>query len=97
MTALAQIVTQQKDDVLLVPVKAIKTSGRDRTVQVVLPSGLTETRKVTIGLSDGQNTEITEGLSLGEKVLLPATTSSAARTGSTTQQPAKMPAGIPRF
>ncbi len=92
MTALAMIVTQQRSDVLVVPNKAIKTSGQNKTVQVVLPSGGVETRKVTTGISDGVNTEITDGLSEGEKVLIPATTSTAGRSSQSTQQQLR---GIP--
>ena len=56
---------------IIVPSKAV-TTVRGRSYVDVLPeSGEIETRKVTIGSSDGRNTIISEGLAAGEKVVLP--------------------------
>ena len=79
MTASAQVVYQQKDNVLLVPNRAIKTQGGKRTVQVVLPDGTTETRTVQTGMSGEQSTEVASGLEEGEKVLIPTTTTSTSQ------------------
>lgn len=45
-------------------------SRRQTYVTVVTPDGKEEERQVTIGISDGDKTEITEGLAVGETVLL---------------------------
>ncbi len=73
MTATAQIVTQQRNNVLVVPNRAIKTQGRNRTVQVLLPNGTTETRTIQTGLTGDASTEVTGGLQEGDKVVIPTT------------------------
>ncbi|GAF89438.1 unnamed protein product, partial [marine sediment metagenome] len=61
-------------NVLLVPNSAIIGSGRQIYVKVVSPDGVIEDRLVTTGISNWQYTEIIEGLSEGEKVVIPETT-----------------------
>lgn len=58
---------------IVVPAKAV-TTVRDRSY-IDLPGqdGEVETRRVTIGLSDGRNTVVTEGLEEGETVYLQGT------------------------
>jgi HlyD family secretion protein len=71
MTTNVQIVSAQKDDVLIVPTQAISRKDRRTTVAtVVLPGGRTEERAVTTGLSDGDNYEIVDGLKEGDKVVI---------------------------
>jgi macrolide-specific efflux system membrane fusion protein len=60
----------QRDDVLVVPQRALHRSGDGTTVTVVTPTGVS-LRAVTVGLSDGQVAEITSGLEAGDVVLLP--------------------------
>ncbi|MDP2662571.1 MAG: efflux RND transporter periplasmic adaptor subunit, partial [Dehalococcoidia bacterium] len=74
MTASATIVTKQVDNALLVPNRAIKTQGRNKTVQALLPDGTTETRTIQTGMTGDTNTEVTGGLQEGEKVVIPTTT-----------------------
>jgi macrolide-specific efflux system membrane fusion protein len=76
MTATAQIVTDQHDDVVLVANKAVTRSGSSKVVQVVTANG-TESRAVQTGLSNDQNTEITSGLSDGDTVVVSSTTTTA--------------------
>ena len=76
MTATAQIVTDQHDDAVLVPNKAVTRSGSSRVVQVVTSNG-TESRSVQVGLSNDSYTEITSGLSDGETVAVSGTTTTA--------------------
>src|SRR5207248_7905528 len=76
MTATAQIVSDQHDDVVLIPNKALARSGSTRTVQVVTAAG-TESRTVQVGLANDQNTEVTSGLDEGETVVVLSTTTSA--------------------
>lgn len=77
MTATAQIVTQQKDNILLVPNRAIRTQGRTRTAQVLLPNGTTETQTIQTGMSGDQTTEVTSGLQEGDRVVIPTTTTTS--------------------
>ncbi len=74
MTASATIVTQQVNNALLVANRAIKTQGRNKTVQVLLPDGTTETRTIQTGMTGDANSEVTSGLQEGEKVVIPAAT-----------------------
>lgn len=80
LTANVAIVTQQRSDVLLVPNRALRRSGRTQVVEV-LANGKTETRPVTTGLGNDQVTEVVDGLSEGETVLIPATTTTQPRVG----------------
>ncbi|HET7769669.1 MAG TPA: HlyD family efflux transporter periplasmic adaptor subunit [Chloroflexota bacterium] len=73
LTAAAVITIQQRENVIAVPTRAIKTSGADRSVEVVLPNGATESRAVKVGLAGDQLTEVLEGLAEGEKVFVPST------------------------
>lgn len=73
MTASAQIVYQQKDNALVVPNRALRSQGRTRTVQVLLPTGTTETRTVQTGMTGDQSTEIVSGLQEGDRVVIPTT------------------------
>jgi multidrug efflux pump subunit AcrA (membrane-fusion protein) len=71
MTTNCQIVSAQKDDVLIVPTQAVTRKDRRTTVAtVVLPGGKQEERTVTTGLSDGDNYEITDGLAEGDTVVV---------------------------
>jgi HlyD family secretion protein len=77
MTVTVSIIVEQRNDVLLVPNGAITTQGGQSYVQVMLADGTIEERVVTTGISDWQYTEVTEGLSEGEQVIVQQTTSSA--------------------
>jgi HlyD family secretion protein len=80
LSATVTIVIQQKDNVLLVPNRAITRLSGTATVQVMKDT-LTEVRMVKTGLSDSSNTEITEGLSNGEQVLVKTNTASSNQFG----------------
>ena len=80
MTATAEIVYAQTEDVLMVPNRALTRQGRDRTVQVISASG-PETRKVETGMSNDQSTEVTSGLQEGDELVMPATAVRAAVPG----------------
>jgi RND family efflux transporter MFP subunit len=71
MSATAEIIIERHDDVLLIPNRAIRGTSENPKV-VVLVDGQQEDREITLGLSDGINTEILSGLEEGEKVVLPA-------------------------
>jgi RND family efflux transporter MFP subunit len=71
MSATAEIIIERRDDVLFIPNRAIRGTLENPTV-VVLVDGQQEERQITLGLSDGINTEVLSGLEEGEEVVLPA-------------------------
>lgn len=80
MTVDVSILTAERKDVLLVPDAAIDRSGGETHVEVLTdPKGEPERRKVEVGVTDWQLTEIKSGLQVGETVVLP---SAAAATGT---------------
>jgi len=62
---------------LLVPNRAITTSGGKNTVQLVTGSTVTA-QVVTTGLSDSTNTEITSGLNEGDTVQVKSSSTSSS-------------------
>lgn len=74
MTANVNIIVAERNNVVLVPNRALTTKNRVRSVQVEKPDGTVETRTVKTGLNDDQSTEILEGLTEGDKIVLPSTT-----------------------
>jgi HlyD family secretion protein len=70
LTVTVSIIIQSESDVLLVPNGAITTRGRQTYVQVMSADGTTQERAVTTGISNWQYTEVTEGLSEGEQVVV---------------------------
>lgn len=77
MTASASIVYLRRDNVLVVPNRALRAQGRDRVVDVLL-DGVAQARVVTVGAADQQYTEIVAGLKEGEQVAIPATATTTA-------------------
>jgi RND family efflux transporter MFP subunit len=71
MSATAEVIIESRDDVLLIPNRYIRGSLQNPMV-VVLVDGQQEEREITLGLTDGINTEVLSGLQEGEKVVLPA-------------------------
>lgn len=71
MTATAEIIIERRDDVLVIPNRAIRGTLANPKV-VVLVDGKEQERDVTLGLSDGINTEVLSGLEEGDNVVLPA-------------------------
>jgi len=72
----------RRDNVLLVPSRAIRSQGRSRVVEVMV-DGKRETRTVSAGMSNDQSTEVTDGLREGDLVVIPATTTAAPRVPQT--------------
>jgi RND family efflux transporter MFP subunit len=72
MTANVRITAVEKNDVLLLPVNAVVRKRQERIVSVRKADGASEERTVKTGSSDGEMIEIAEGLSEGEKVVMPA-------------------------
>jgi RND family efflux transporter MFP subunit len=70
MSATAEVIIERRDDVLVIPNRAIwGTLANPKAV--VLVDGQQEEREITLGLTDGINTEVLSGLEEGEKVILP--------------------------
>lgn len=57
------------EDVLVVPITAVEGASGTGNVYFVLPDGSTEVREVKLGLNDGVNVEVTEGLAEGDVIL----------------------------
>jgi multidrug efflux pump subunit AcrA (membrane-fusion protein) len=80
LSATVNIPIQQKENVLVVPSRAISRQGQTSTVQVV-SGATTESRTVKTGLSDASNTEITEGLKEGDQISIVTTSSTRTNFG----------------
>jgi HlyD family secretion protein len=75
MSTDADIITSERDSVLLVPDRAVKQDSQGNTVVEVKVNGQFQQRKVITGISDGIDTEIVQGLNEGDVVLVGGTTS----------------------
>jgi RND family efflux transporter MFP subunit len=71
MSATAEVIIESRDHVLSIPNRYIRGSLQNPMV-VVLVDGQQEEREITLGLSNGINTEVLSGLQEGEEVVLPA-------------------------
>jgi HlyD family secretion protein len=72
MTATVDIVVARKENALVVPNRAVKRGTAGRYQVEVVQGGKAQTRAVTIGLSNDTVTEIVEGVSEGEEVVVSA-------------------------
>lgn len=84
MTVTANIITNTKDNVLLVPIAAIQTSTTGDTSVQVMKNGQPTQVNVTVGLESATQAEITAGLSLGDTVVTGTTGGTKAATVSNT-------------
>ena len=73
MTANVSIVVQQRDNILLVPNRAVKTSGKQKIV-TVLKDGKQTQVNLTLGMSGDTQSEVTSGLNEGDLVVIQTTT-----------------------
>jgi len=62
------ITLAQRDNVLIIPVRAVNYQEGLPGVQVKAPAGI-ESRKIRLGAQDGLNVEVVEGLGEGERVV----------------------------
>jgi multidrug efflux pump subunit AcrA (membrane-fusion protein) len=69
LTAQIVIAGGVAENVLTVPTTAVEGIAESGNVYFVLPDGSTELRPVTLGLNDGFNVEVKEGLAEGDLVL----------------------------
>jgi macrolide-specific efflux system membrane fusion protein len=71
MTATAEVIIERRDNVLFIPNRVLRGTWEDPKVLVYV-DGQQEEREVTLGLTNGINTEVLSGLEEGEEVVLPA-------------------------
>jgi RND family efflux transporter MFP subunit len=77
LTASATITIDEKNDVLVVPLRAVRRQGREQVVQVVEVSGedgKSAPRPVKTGVQNDQFVEITDGLQEGDQLMIQGTT-----------------------
>jgi RND family efflux transporter MFP subunit len=80
LTATANITVLRKDNVIVVPNRAIRVAKNVRSV-LVLSDGVRVEKQVTVGMSNDQYTEITAGLSEGEQVIIVTTATNQPLAG----------------
>ncbi|MCL8027073.1 efflux RND transporter periplasmic adaptor subunit [Nocardioides bruguierae] len=96
-SATMEIIVSQRTDVLTVDSTALTTEG-DATYVTVLVDGVEEQREVTVGETYGRSTEITDGLSEGDEVVVQgftAPTGSGDDSGQQGQMPDMSGGGMP--
>ena len=82
LTASITVLTHEKTNVLMIPLRALRFQPEEETVEIVVQAGTAgrksvwiqtaeglKSKNVLTGISDGINTEVTEGLQTGEKVI----------------------------
>jgi len=82
LSVTVNILKDTQKNVLLIPNRAITRQGTVTSVQVLNTTGVIETRTVQVGTSDNRNTEVTQGLSEGDKVILQNAATRAATPAS---------------
>jgi RND family efflux transporter MFP subunit len=71
MSATAEVIIERRDNVLVIPNKAIQGTRANPWVEVYTDGQIVK-REISLGLSDGTNTQVLSGLEEGENVVLPA-------------------------
>jgi RND family efflux transporter MFP subunit len=97
LTVTVSIWLDERNNVLLVPNKAITSQGGKPYVQVVAAAGVTEERVVQTGISDWQYTEVTSGLNEGEQVAVPQGSTTTTPTTQQQQSPGGVVPGMQRM
>lgn len=80
MTANLAITVDQRQNVLMVPLRAVRTQGTQKIV-TVLYQGQQIQVPVTVGLTNDTDAEITSGLKAGDEVVIGTTTTTQPRGG----------------
>jgi biotin carboxyl carrier protein len=83
MSTEATIVTDSKDNVLAVPVEAVKDIKGGKYVMIPKADGSTTLQKIEVGISNGRMVEVTNGLVAGQEVQLPQVQSSTTNSSKT--------------
>ncbi|MFH5185782.1 efflux RND transporter periplasmic adaptor subunit [Paenibacillus sp. TAB 01] len=73
MTATAEIIIQDKKDIVLLPLEALQQQQGKRYVTLVKPDGTKEEKhEIKIGIRNKTYVEVTDGLKEGDKILIAA-------------------------
>ncbi|OGG03548.1 hypothetical protein A2W14_03105, partial [Candidatus Gottesmanbacteria bacterium RBG_16_37_8] len=83
MTANANIITQIKDNILIVPLSSVQTTSGSSTVRVMKDNQVTSA-DVEVGESNDTQTEIVSGVSEGDIIITGQTNTTTGSTGTTT-------------
>lgn len=70
MSCNVNIIQMQKQNILLVPVRAVKKEKTRESFVILVKNGKKEKVAVQTGISDGENTEIISGLNENDEILL---------------------------
>src|SRR3989339_160520 len=81
----ASIITNTKDDVLLVSSSAVKSDDSGNNYVQILKNGKPVNQSVEIGLASDSQTEITSGLKEGDVVITSTTTATTTKSSTSTQ------------
>jgi len=68
-SANADLIISKREDILLVPERLVTFDDSTATVEVQDTVGVVTTRDITVGLSDGINIEVVEGVTEGELII----------------------------
>jgi multidrug efflux pump subunit AcrA (membrane-fusion protein) len=70
MSANVDIVTESKDNVLLIPAEAVINDNGDKFVLLKTENGKIVTQKIFVGMTDDSNVEIIGGLVEGDTIII---------------------------
>ncbi|UCC80071.1 MAG: efflux RND transporter periplasmic adaptor subunit [Candidatus Zixiibacteriota bacterium] len=68
-SANADIIISKKDSILVIPERLVEFKGDTAFVEIADSAGAIESRQIEVGLSDGLNIEVIDGLALGDNVV----------------------------
>jgi len=74
------IITEMKQDVLLIPNSAIKTQNNIQYVEVMQEDNTIYSQQIEVGISNDTNTEVVSGLAEGDKVVIQTISNSSSKT-----------------
>ena len=81
MSVTANIITDIRQDVVIIPNTAIKQRDDTNYVEVVI-SGTSQQRMIQLGLTDDTNTEVISGLTEGETIITQTVTAATTTTNN---------------
>lgn len=90
MSATAEIVTEVKQDVLMVSNSAVKTKNGETYVEALV-NGAPSQKNVTAGIANDSETEIVSGLSVGEEVVTQTITASSTTKTTSSNSGVRIP------
>jgi multidrug efflux pump subunit AcrA (membrane-fusion protein) len=94
MSATAEVVVEEAKNALAVPSEAITSAGPAKTVTVQESGGREATNTVTTGLVGDETTQLISGVKVGETLLLPEVSVTAAPAGGEGAE-GGLPSGFP--